>query len=99
MPWIILRLWGFLFTQDTEVTKSLHTEYATYKLYIRTILFEGATSRDRLDHCSGLAIKYVVIALLKETIALNFALNFVTINILNEERKRECFFVEFGSNF
>ena len=24
-------------TQDTEVTKSLHTEYATYKLYIRTI--------------------------------------------------------------
>jgi len=44
-------------------------------------------------------IKYVVIALLKEIISLNFALYFVKINTLNEERKWECFFVEFGRKF
>ena len=43
-------------------------------------------------------MKHVVIALLKEgnAITLHFSLRFVTINILNKERKRGCTFVEFG---
>ena len=54
---------------------------------------------DRLDHCLGLMIKYAVIALLKETNTLNFAFFFVKISILNEERKPEWFFGEFGHKF
>ena len=84
-------VFGVFYSPGTQNTE--HTNFTLEQYY-----FRGATSRDRLDHCSGLAIKYVVIALLKETIALNFALYFVKINILSEERKRECFFVEFGSN-
>ena len=35
-------------------------------------------------------------SVLKESIALNFALYFAKINSLNEKCKRECFFVEFA---
>ena len=52
----------------------------------------AATEKDRsdgLDRCLGLAVKYVVISnsVLKESIALNFALYFAKINILNEKCK------------
>ena len=57
-------------------------------------------SWDRLDRCSGLVIKFVVIVLLKETnIALNFALYFVKINTLNDELKQDCFLWNLVVNF